>query len=278
MNKMLVAVFENEAKAYEGLSELKSLHQNGDISLYASAVISKDANGKLFLKTAVENQPVGTATGLVTGSMLGLLGGPIGVAIGAAAGSLIGLLFDAGHEDVSVEFVNDVSLALTNSKTAVIAEIDEDWTVPVDTRLELLHAVVFRRFRYEVVDQQLERESMAIVNEFKALKQELKLAREEEKAKINAAIDRVKNKASITRVALENKAKAIEVELDGKVNVMKAQIKEANEKRKAKLQKLLNAIREEYSARAAKLRQASALISEALGPKPESSKLQAATA
>ena len=50
MNKMLITVFETEAKAYEGLSALKGLHDDGAITLYAAAVISKDQNGKVYVK------------------------------------------------------------------------------------------------------------------------------------------------------------------------------------------------------------------------------------
>jgi hypothetical protein len=35
MNKMLVAVFDREDAAFEGLSALKDLHRDGDISLYS---------------------------------------------------------------------------------------------------------------------------------------------------------------------------------------------------------------------------------------------------
>jgi hypothetical protein len=34
---MLVAVFDNENKAFEGLGALKDLHKKGDITLYATA-------------------------------------------------------------------------------------------------------------------------------------------------------------------------------------------------------------------------------------------------
>jgi len=161
-----------------------------------------------------------------------LLGGPVGVAIGVAAGSFIGLLFDAGRDDVNVEFIDEVSKALTNGKTAVIAEIDEEWTIPVDTALEPMNAIVFRRFRYEVVDQQMERESKAIADEFNTLKEELKHANEERKAKINAAITRLKNKAQATNEVLNKKMNDTKKEFDGKAHAMQAQIKEANEKRK----------------------------------------------
>jgi hypothetical protein len=40
MDKMLIAVFDNESAAFQGLSALKDLHKNGDVTLYASAVIA----------------------------------------------------------------------------------------------------------------------------------------------------------------------------------------------------------------------------------------------
>ena len=50
MNKMLVAVFDTESAAYKGLTALKGLHVHGDISLYATAVIVKDASGAVSVK------------------------------------------------------------------------------------------------------------------------------------------------------------------------------------------------------------------------------------
>jgi uncharacterized membrane protein len=169
MNKMLVAVFGNENSAYEGLSALKELHHNSDITLYASAVVTKDENGEFQLNTAAEKGPIGTATGLVAGSIIGLLGGPVGLVVGAATGSVAGLIYDVNANDINTTFVDEVSGALSNGKSAVIAEIDETWTVPVDTKLEELNAIVFRRLKYEVVDEQLERESKAIDAELKNL-------------------------------------------------------------------------------------------------------------
>ena len=49
MNKILVAVFDTETAAYEGLSALKELNASGDITLNATAVIAKSADGTLGL-------------------------------------------------------------------------------------------------------------------------------------------------------------------------------------------------------------------------------------
>lgn len=276
MNKMLVAVFGNETQAFEGLSALKDLHKKGDITLYATAVVSKSATGELHLNTAADEGPVGTATGLFTGSLIGLLGGPIGMALGAVTGTVAGMIFDISSNDINTTFVDEVSKALTNGTTAVIAEVDEEWTVPVDTKLEALNGIVFRRLKYEVAEDQLTRESEAISAEFKSLKKELKEAREEDKAAIESAIAKLQNKARATNELLKRKLNESKSQLEAKITTMEQQLKDAKERRKAKIQKRVNELRAEYSTRTEKLKQASKLIGEAIGPKVESAKTEKA--
>ena len=53
-------------------------------------------------------------------------------------------------------------------------------------------------------------------------------------------------------------------QFDAKLNAMKDQMKNTNDRRKAKLQKRIDALTEEFNARTAKLKQAGKLVSEAL--------------
>jgi uncharacterized membrane protein len=263
MNKMLIAVFETETKAYEGLSALKSLHDNGDITLYATAVIHKDQNGQIQVKESADEGPIGTGVGLLTGSLIGLLGGPVGLAIGALTGTVAGMIYDVNADDINTTFADDVASALTNGKTAVLCELDETWTVPVDTKIQALDGVVFRRFRYEVEDDQINREAESISTEYKQLKEELKEAREADKAKINASIEKLKNKAKTSSDLLIKKMNDSKSQFEAKVNAIKDQMRKAGDRRKAKLQKRIDSLTEEYQARIAKLKQAANLVSEA---------------
>jgi hypothetical protein len=52
-------------------------------------------------------------------------------------------------------------------------------------------------------------------------------------------------------------------QFDAKVNAIKAQMKNASDRRKAKLQKRIDVLTEEYNARTAKLKQAAKLVGEA---------------
>ena len=55
MEKMIVTIFNTEAAAYDGVSALKALNDGGDITLYATAVLAKDADGKVSVKQVVLN-------------------------------------------------------------------------------------------------------------------------------------------------------------------------------------------------------------------------------
>ena len=175
MDTLMVAVFDTESGAYEGVKALQDLSWSGDITVYATAVIGKDLSGEVEMKQEPEG---GSATvfGLVAGGLIGLLAGPVGAAAGATAaaassaalvGSYAGAVVGAGGGAVvdltrygfSLDFIDEVSTYLIPGTYAVLAEVDETWMAPVDTRLGLLGGVVFRRPASEAVEDQLAREA-----------------------------------------------------------------------------------------------------------------------
>lgn len=237
MNRVIVAVFDTETQAFEGLTAIKELNDNGDISLYASAVIRKNEEGKISLKEEEDMGPVGTAVGMLAGGFVGLIGGPAGLAIGTFAGGMGGLLFDLDKQGVDATFVNDVAQALDQGKTAVIADIDEGWNAPLDTRIGELDGLLFRRNRGEVEDEQFLREADALNAEIDELQQELEDANQEAKASINKQINRAKEKASKLEELVKKKTTEVKNELDAKTQALEDQIDDASERKKQKLEK-----------------------------------------
>lgn len=264
MNKMLVAVFDREDAAFEGLSALKDLHRDGDISLYSSAVIAKDKSGKIEVRQSAEAGPVGGAVGLLTGSMIGILGGPAGVAIGASLGGLTGLLFDLNRSGVDITFVDDVSQILTAGKFAVLAEVDETWTAPVDTRLHRFGAIVFRRLRGEVVADQLVRESEALEADLKALNDDLAQAASENRAAIQQDIERVKKQIKETQDQAKARLEQAKAETEARVKALQDQANAATGRAKARVEKRIADARADFDVRSKKLNQAWQLTREAL--------------
>lgn len=58
MNKLLVVTPNDEAAAYKRLNALRDIHNNGDITLYAATVITKDASGTISTKETLDEGPV----------------------------------------------------------------------------------------------------------------------------------------------------------------------------------------------------------------------------
>jgi len=264
MNKMLVAVFETEPTAFEGLSALRDLHRDGDITLYASAVMAKDKAGKIDVKQRADDGPVGTAVGLLTGSLIGILGGPAGVAAGASLGGLTGFLFDLDQSGIDATFLDDVSKTLTPGKAAVVAEVEESWTTPVDTRLHKLGGIVFRRLRSEVVEDQLVRESAAFEADLKALDDDLKRGVAENRAAIQKDIEQTKKQLKVTKDQAKARLDQAKAEMEARIKSLQDQAKGANDRAKARIEKRIAEVKADFDVRSKKLNQAWALTKEAL--------------
>ncbi len=264
MNKMLLAVFDNEAAAFEGLKALKDLHVSGDITLYSWAVVARDKADKIELKQQGDRGPVGTALGLLTGSVIGLLAGPAGAVIGASLGSLSGLLFDLDNSDVGVAFYGDVVKTLTPGTTAVLADVDESWTTPVDARMREHGGTVSRRFRSEVAEDQLVRESAALEASLNALDEEFKQANAESRAAIQKEIEDTKKQLKATQDQAKARLDQAKAEMEAKIKTLQAQAKGASDRAKARIDKRIAAVKADFDVRSKKLNQAWQLTKEAL--------------
>jgi uncharacterized membrane protein len=170
MERMLVAVFDREERTHEALRALEDLNEQGVIAIYADAVVAKTLDGATTVVNARYGDPDGTMGGTAIGSLIGMLGGPVALAIGAATGFVIGVTTDFAKARVDQHFVADVVRALEPGKAAVVAEIDEEPTDPVDARMRALGGRVLRRDVSEVVDTESERKIAAIENDLNRAK------------------------------------------------------------------------------------------------------------
>jgi len=220
MDRMLVVVFDHETKACEGKSALRQLQKEGSIALYASAVILKHADGSVSVKDEAVAPPLGTLVSTPAGALIGLLGGPAGVATGAAAGFLIGGLVDIDNARVGEDFVDDVSRALAPNKVALIAEVDEEWTTPVDTRMQALGGIVFRRALWEVRDKLDDEEIAAMKADLAQLKAEIGKTNAEQKKKLQAKVDTLQSKIEARERKLKERVAAHKAQLHAKREVL----------------------------------------------------------
>jgi len=230
MNRMLVVVFSEASKAFDGRDALKSLDRDGSITAYGYAVITKKADGTSIVNEETDSGPLGTVLGTSLGSLIGLLGGPTGVAIGALAGSLAGATADLDNARIGADFVDEVSRQLTPGKFALVAAIDEDWTFAVDKRMEALGGVVYRRALSEARDTANAEAVTAMKADLAQMKTEHAQARAGRKAKLQEKINQLDTKIQQQLQKAKERREVDKAEAQAKVNVLKAKAARAGEK------------------------------------------------
>jgi uncharacterized membrane protein len=222
MDRMLVVVFDNENKAYEGKNALQQLDGEGSISVYGYAVLAKNADGTATVKQGDDVGPIGSLLGTSLGSLIGVLGGPAGVAVGAAAGMAAGSAFDLTNVRVGSDFIDDVQKILTPKKVALIAEIEEDWTTPVDTRMEAIGGTVFRRALSEVSQTANQEDVAAMKADLAQMKAEHAKAQADRKAKLQNKINQLDSKIQAQLQRAKERLDAAQRKAQEKVKILKA--------------------------------------------------------
>ena len=230
MDRMLVVVFDNETKAYEGKKALLQLDGEGSISVYAWAVLAKHADGTATVKQSDDSVPLGTLAGTALGSLIGLLGGPLGLAIGAVAGMAVGGAADLNNARIGEDFIDDVTKVLLPNKMAVVAEIDEDWVTPVDTRMEAIGGTVFRRALSEVKDTLHNEHVAAMQADLAQLKAEQAKAHADRKTKLQEKINQLDSKIQAELQKAKDRREASARETQAKAEVLKAKAAAAKAK------------------------------------------------
>jgi uncharacterized membrane protein len=252
-NKILVSVFDSERMAFEGLTALKDLHRDGDITVYAATVIAKDPSGAVQVRQSADKGPIGTLVGIVTGGLVGLLGGPAGVAVGAYVGGFGGLMYDLFNAGVSIDFVDEVGAQLLPGRAAVIADVDETWVTPIDTRLGALGGMTFRRYSGEVIDDELVRETDAARMELEQLRAELRDASGEAKANVEMAIEAQRRKLEALNDRIEKRLAQEKAEFEARLATLREQQAKAREGMRQQIEARIAELKASFETRAAKL-------------------------
>ncbi len=221
MERILVVVFDNEKKAFEGRSALRQLEAENSLTIYEGAVVVKHADGTVSVKQLDDSGPIGTLTGTAVGGLIGLLGGPVGLALGAASGLTVGAFYDADTLRFGEDFVDDVSKSLKPNKVAVVAEVEEAWTIPVDTRMEALGGTVFRRALWAVQEQVRREEIAAMKADLAQFKSELSKAHADRKAKLQKKIGELEAKIEAQQKKTIERREAFEARQKAKKAILK---------------------------------------------------------
>lgn len=264
MNKLLLAFFDNEAAADAGLKALRTLHAQGDITLYATGVLAKDAQGVVSVRKSLDPGPVGAATGLALGSLIGLLGGPVGVVVGAVTGTVAGALRDFWAAGVGLDFIEEAEKHLQPGKVVLLADLEEEWVTPADAALEAAGGRVMRRTRSELADARFDHDIAAFKSEISELEAEASQASGAVKTRLQAKLATAKGSLDAAVQRAQHQLDTLKHEADAKADSLKLQLSQAQGDARARLEARVNRVKGAYHARGAKLSQAWELTKQAL--------------
>jgi uncharacterized membrane protein len=186
MERMLVAIFDDESKAHKASNDLRRMGDQGVIAVHTVEMFTRGDDGAIAAKNIYDALPEGTMGGAAVGSLLGMLGGPVGLAVGVAGGMLIGATADYARARVIADFAQHVANELKPGRTAIVAEVYEESTDAVDGRLQRLGATILRRDLSDVADTEYEHEIAAIRTDLAEVKAERAAKRADRKAHLRA--------------------------------------------------------------------------------------------
>jgi len=258
MEKMIVVVFDDEAKVNKGADALKELDREGTVSVYSGAIVQKNQNGTVSMLDARDEWPIRAVGGTAIGGLIGLLGGPVGVVLGASSGAIIGGFSDLYRAGVSADFLDDATSTLSPGKYALVADISEDYVVPLDIRMEQLGGQVFRTRKRYVEEDQLQSDVDDLNADIDRWEKEMKDSRAEHKAKLQAKIDKAKQKRDKKIEQIKQRRTQLENEHKQKVEALKAKAAKAHADKKAAVEARITQINDSYHNAVAKVKNSQA--------------------
>jgi uncharacterized membrane protein len=157
-DNVLVVTFgddpDHDANAYQALTDLKQLDSQGQIAIAGAAVVTRDLDGRVDVKSEVGDAPYdGTASGGVIGLLIGIIGGPLGVLIGGTYGMLVGSLFDIDDVETTESVLGEISKQVHPTRTALLAQVTEQSPDVIDAAMARLDGEVMRRAAVDVEDE-----------------------------------------------------------------------------------------------------------------------------
>jgi len=142
---VVLVTFDEESKAFQGLSILKRLAAERAIELKGAAILSHKEDGTLAFEDGdARGLGGGTSTGGLVGAVIGILGGPLGVLLGWGTGALVGGVIDAKDAQSSLRVLNRVGEVIPQGENGLIAEVRETSFDALDKAMADLGGTVVR--------------------------------------------------------------------------------------------------------------------------------------
>ena len=218
MDNIIVATFDNEKSAIEGVHKLNELDHQGDIFTYNSVLLRRNADGSFdYLKDTRDLTGWNAMGGMLVGTVLGVIGGPVGALAGMFAGLTVGGFADLANYSFDYDFLENYKDGLPRGTTSLIAQVSEPNEVFIDNALQPLGARILRSNVYAQQDRYVQTQVDMLDAGILEAEKELRDAAASQKAKVQA-------KLADRRARRDAKVAEIKADFQEDVDEMNAQI------------------------------------------------------
>ena len=263
MNKFVVVIFPDEAKADEGAEVFRALHEDGSLTLYGLAVARKPEDGDVTVVEKKGQGLPGAGVGALAGALVGLIGGPVTALLGAAGGAWIGTWRDIEHLGVGSDFLEEVANALSPGATALVADVSEDRIAFLDEHMHRLDGVVLREWQSELPEMKLAAEAAARKAELEQLAAERRDATPKREEVIDLRVDKAKERLKKTADEANAKLEQLEASTEARLDELRRQLDSAGVNARASIERRIDETRRQRDRRSALLHHTLRVIEEA---------------
>jgi uncharacterized membrane protein len=226
------------------------------------SVIARDTNGKVVVTQPGNIGPIGTGVGLLTWSLNRLFNGSNALELGRE--TFGGAFYDLAKCGVGEDFLCEVGNSLQPGKAAVLAEVWEEGSLLVDTRMERLNGIVFRRIRREILTPLIKRDIAVIRAELDELETEQDQPIRKSKGKLQKKIDATRDKLKAMQIGIQARIESSRQETKAKIDSLQEQAAKARGDKKSGMERRIVELQVEQERRSDLLKQAQELINKSL--------------
>jgi uncharacterized membrane protein len=185
-DNVVIVKFAEESKAYQALSDLNRLGDDGKVDVRSAILLERTDDGFGIPEGADTAEGFDMVAGGLIGMLVGVLAGPVGVLLGASMGTLAGGTADMARladEDLALD---GISKDIEPGSTALVAEVGEYAVEVLDEAMGALGGTVTRRPASDVYAEVVAAEDAENDADWAAFISKLDEQRAERKAKWDA--------------------------------------------------------------------------------------------
>ena len=196
-DNVVVVQFDEPSKAYQALSELKRLGDEGRVGVESAVLLERSKDGTVQTPEGADNAAgFYLASGGLLGMVVGALGGPVGMLLGGSIGAMggsVGELARAGDQDVALQAIGQ---RIEPGSPVLVAEVAEPAVEVIDVAMAALGGKVTRRSASEVYGEVVAAENASFEEGVDALKDRIHEQHTDNQEKWDAFKTKVKAKVT----------------------------------------------------------------------------------